>query len=137
NLLMKLKYPCALVALFPLSAMAAQPDGLMAGGFTILVLGGFILVNLLLQLVFYFNGQYSDRWFCSSHIYWALPIPLIAMLLVFWGHASIVGLSMNFGLVLIAVALALLPLQLKNSAKVAGPQAGWRLLASSALLLLL
>ncbi|TVL02560.1 hypothetical protein AYI82_20860 [Shewanella algae] len=39
---MKLKYPCALVALFPLSAMAAQPDGLMAGVFTILVLGGFL-----------------------------------------------------------------------------------------------
>ncbi|WP_345841927.1 hypothetical protein [Shewanella algae] len=49
---MKLKYPCALVALFPLSAMAAQPDGLMAGVFTILVLGGFTFVNLLLQLVF-------------------------------------------------------------------------------------
>lgn len=134
---MKLKYPCALVALFPLSAMAAQPDGLMAGVFTILVLGGFTLVNLLLQLVFYFNGQYSRPGFVRSHIYWALPIPLMTLLLVLWDHASIADLSMNFGLVLIAVALALLPLQLKNSAKVAGPQAGWRLLATSALLLLL
>ncbi|TVL02561.1 hypothetical protein AYI82_20865 [Shewanella algae] len=61
----------------------------------------------------------------------------MTLLLVLWDHASIADLSMNFGLVLIAVALALLPLQLKNSAKVAGPQAGWRLLATSALLLLL
>lgn len=109
----------------------------MAGVFTILVLGGFTLVNLLLQLVFYFNGQYSRPGFVRSHIYWTLPIPLITLLLVLWDHASVADLSMNFGLVLIAVALALLPLQLKNSAKGAGPQAGWRLLATSALLLLL
>ncbi|MCL1075079.1 hypothetical protein [Shewanella dokdonensis] len=94
-------------------------------------------MNLALQLLFYFNGQYSSRRFVTTHTVLSLLMPLLATAMVLEDNSSTAYLMLNLGLIIIAASLALLPLQLKNSARRRGNHAGWVLLGASTLLLLL
>ncbi|MDF0534342.1 hypothetical protein KDN34_06750 [Shewanella yunxiaonensis] len=120
-----------------LPAFADQTNGVLASVFVILGLGGFTLVNLALQLLFYFNGQYNSRRFVITHTSLSLLMPLIAAAMVLADNSSTAYLTLNLGLIIIAAALALLPLQLKNSPRRSGPHAGWIMLAAAAVLSLL
>ncbi|MFQ6370461.1 hypothetical protein [Shewanella sp. YIC-542] len=120
-----------------LPVFADQPNGVLASVFVILGLGGFTLVNLGLQLLFYFNGQYSSERFALGHTLLSLLMPLIAAAMLLADNSSGAYLTLNLGLVIIAAALTLLPLQLKNSAHRSGLHAGWILLGAALLLLLL
>ncbi|QVK23489.1 hypothetical protein KHX94_01530 [Shewanella dokdonensis] len=93
---------------------ADSTNGVLASVFVILGLGGFTLVNLALQLLFYFNGQYSSRRFVTTHTVLSLLMPLLATAMVLEDNSSTAYLMLNLGLIIIAASLALLPLQLKT-----------------------
>jgi hypothetical protein len=127
----------ASLATITLPVFADSTNGVLASVFVILGLGGFTLVNLALQLLFYFNGQYSSRRFVTTHTTLSLLMPILAAVMVLKDNSSTAYLTLNLGLIIIAASLALLPLQLQNSARRSGNHAGWVLLSASVFLLLL
>lgn len=112
----------ALLLLLPAPAFAFSAAGSTATAFIILVLGGFTLLNLVLNALFFFAGKYQSRRFSKLHTLGSLIVPLIALVLTVMDHRGFADIAFNFGLILVAVALALLPLQLKLSERAPTPQ---------------
>jgi|GEM_PF-1815802 len=102
----------ALLLLLPTPAFAFSAAGSTATAFIILVLGGFTLVNLVLNALFFFAGKYQSQRFSKIHTLSSLIIPLIALVLTLMDHRGFADLAFNIGLIIVAIALALLPLQL-------------------------
>ncbi|WP_246028387.1 hypothetical protein [Shewanella atlantica] len=105
----------ALLLLLPVPAFAFSAAGSTATAFIILVLGGFTLLNLVLNALFFFAGKYQSRRFSKVHTLGSLIVPLIALVLTVMDHRGFADIAFNLGLILVAIALALLPLQLTLS----------------------
>ncbi|MGL4473940.1 MAG: hypothetical protein ACRCT7_05715 [Shewanella sp.] len=105
------------LTLVPMPAMAFDLAGAQVSMFIILGLGSLGLLNLGLQLLFYFAGIYSRPTFVTVHVVIALIAPLIALLFTVLNWQGFASGSLNLSIVLIATALALLPLNLRHSAK--------------------
>ncbi|QFU22006.1 hypothetical protein FM038_007485 [Shewanella eurypsychrophilus] len=83
-----------------------------ATAFIILVLGGFILLNLILNGLFFFAGKYHSKRFSQGHTIISLVLPAIALIWTLINHVGFADLAINMGLIVVAVGLSLLPLQL-------------------------
>lgn len=101
-----------LLLLLPTPAFAFSAAGSTAAAFIILVLGGFALLNLVLNALFFFAGKYQSQRFSKIHALSSLIIPVIALILTVIDHRGFADLAFNIGLIIIAIALGLLPLQL-------------------------
>ncbi len=80
-------------------------------------LGGFTLANSLMQLCFYFSGLYHNEKFAQNHAALALIPSVIMFAISIYDFTSFGAFVMNLGGILIALALALLPVQLTSVAK--------------------
>ncbi|MEI8600246.1 hypothetical protein P4S55_03415 [Shewanella sp. PP-Sp27a-2] len=100
------------LSLLPLPALAFDPSGGTASLFIILGLGGFTLINLFLQGLFFFAGQYRSAAFAKRHVLSALIVPLIAVALAIYDHRGWSDFALNLGIICVAIGLILLPLQL-------------------------
>ncbi|WP_372873299.1 hypothetical protein [Shewanella sp.] len=98
-----------LLLLTPLPALAFAPSGSMATMALLLGLGGFTLLNLIAQLSFFASGFYRSRRFVRRHVLTSLPPVLLGGAAVVMDHQGTADLLMNVGLLLIALAFALLP----------------------------
>ncbi|MCF1431906.1 MAG: hypothetical protein LPD71_10730 [Shewanella sp.] len=117
-------------------ALAFDPSGTMASIFIILGLGSFTLLNLVLQLLFYFTGPYARSDFSRIHAGISILLPLAALVLALKDNAGIADLTLKLGGILIAAGFALLPLMLRSSARQPSANSGlW--LALGALVLML
>ncbi|MCF1428755.1 MAG: hypothetical protein LPH19_12615 [Shewanella sp.] len=117
-------------------ALAFDPSGTMASIFIILGLGSFTLLNLVLQLLFYFTGPYARSDFSRIHAGISILLPLAALVLALKDNAGIADLTLKLGGILIAAGFALLPLMLRSSARQPSTNSGlW--LALGALVLML
>lgn len=113
------------LSLLPLPAMAFDPSGGAASLFIILGLGGFTLINLLLQGLFFFAGKYRNATFAKRHVLSALIIPLMAIALAIYDHRGWSDFALNLGIICVSIGLILLPLQLCQIEKVANRNADW------------
>ncbi|PHQ75827.1 MAG: hypothetical protein COB74_04095 [Shewanella sp.] len=102
--------PLLLTSSFP--AHATDGIGYSASAFIILVLGGFLLMNLMLNGLFFFAGKYQNKGFSRGHTSVSLILPAIALIWTLVDHVGFADLALNIGLITVAVGLALLPLQL-------------------------
>ena len=94
------------------SAHAIDGTAYTATAFIILVLGGFILMNLILNGLFFFAGKYHSKRFSQGHALISLALPAIALIWTLIDHVGFADLAMNIGLIIVAVGLGLLPLLL-------------------------
>ncbi|WP_299787996.1 hypothetical protein [uncultured Shewanella sp.] len=124
-----------LLLLIPAPAFAFSSAGSTATAFIILVLGSFTILNLILNALFFFAGRYQSRRFSKVHSLCSLIIPAIALVLTVIDHRGFADMAFNIGLIIIAVALALLPLQLTLSKRAQSPH-GSLILALGALVFL-
>ena len=113
------------LSLLPMPVMAFDPSGGTASLFIILGLGGFTLINLLLQGLFFFAGKYRNATFAKRHVLSALIIPLMAIALAIYDHRGWSDLALNLGIICVGIGLILLPLQLCQIEKVANHNADW------------
>lgn len=113
------------LSLLPVPAIAFDPSGGTASLFIILGLGGFTLINLLLQGLFFFAGCYHSRTFAKRHVISALLIPLIAVALAIYDHRGWSDFALNVGIICIGTGLILLPLQLHQIDKTVHAKADW------------
>lgn len=113
------------LSLLPVPAMAFDPSGGTASLFIILGLGGFTLINLLLQGLFFFAGRYSSHTFTKRHVFSALLVPLIALALAIYDHRGWSDFALNVGIICIGTGLILLPLQLHQINKTVHAKADW------------
>ena len=110
-----------MLLLLPTPAFAFSAAGSTATAFIILILGGFTLLNLILNALFFFAGKYHSQRFSKTHTLCSLVIPLIALVLTLMDHRGYADLAFNIGLIIIAIALALLPLQLTLNGRAPTP----------------
>lgn len=113
------------LSLLPVPAMAFDPSGGTASLFIILGLGGFTLINLFLQGLFFFAGKYCNAAFAKRHVLSALIIPLMAIALAIYDHRGWSDLALNLGIICVGIGLILLPLQLCQIEKTASHNADW------------
>lgn len=113
------------LSLLPLPALAFDPSGGTASLFIILGLGGFTLINLFLQGLFFFAGQYRSAAFAKRHVLSALIVPLIAVALAIYDHRGWSDFALNLGIICVAIGLILLPLQLCQIDKPSNHNADW------------
>ncbi|MCS6117777.1 hypothetical protein G3444_02385 [Shewanella baltica] len=113
------------LSLLPLPALAFDPSGGTASLFIILGLGGFTLINLFLQGLFFFAGQYRSAAFAKRHVLSALIVPLIAVALAIYDHRGWSDFALNLGIICVAIGLILLPLQLCQIDKPSNRNADW------------
>lgn len=113
------------LSLLPVPAIAFDPSGGTASLFIILGLGGFTLINLILQGLFFFAGCYRSRTFAKRHVLSALLVPLIAIVLAIYDHRGWSDFALNVGIICIGTGLILLPLQLHQLDKTAHAKADW------------
>ena len=113
------------LSLLPLPALAFDPSGGTASLFIILGLGGFTLINLFLQGLFFFAGQYRSTAFAKRHVLSALIVPLIAVALAIYDHRGWSDFALNLGIICVGIGLILLPLQLCQIDKPANRNADW------------
>ena len=106
-------------------AMAFDPSGTMASIFIVLGLGGFTVLNLLLQGLFYFTGPYSKPDFARIHAGISVLMPLAALVLTIKDNAGAADMILKLGAILVASGFALMPLLLKSSAKQATANSGF------------
>ncbi|WP_025820063.1 hypothetical protein [Shewanella marina] len=107
-----------MLVLLPLPAFAFSPEGSNATVFIILGLGGFTLLNLILQSLFYVSGRYQSKRFAQVHTYISLIMPILSVIGIFMDHMGWADMALNGGLVFIGTAFALLPLQLCTQQRV-------------------
>ncbi|KFZ38087.1 hypothetical protein HR45_06155 [Shewanella mangrovi] len=108
---------CLFTSNFIFSAHAAEPSGMVTSIYFLMLLGGFTLCNIPLQALFYFNGQYCSTRFPLWHTAIALIVNIVGAVLVIDQQPSTAYLSMYLGIIIVAIALALLPMWLRQSAK--------------------
>ncbi|WP_300476047.1 hypothetical protein [Shewanella sp.] len=113
------------LSLLPLPALAFDPSGGTASLFIILGLGGFTLINLFLQGLFFFAGQYRSAAFAKRHVLSALIVPLIAVALAIYDHRGWSDFALNLGIICVGIGLILLPLQLCQIDKPTNRNADW------------
>lgn len=113
------------LSLLPLPALAFDPSGGTASLFIILGLGGFTLINLFLQGLFFFAGQYRSAAFAKRHVLSALIVPLIAVALAIYDHRGWSDFALNLGIICVGIGLILLPLQLCQIDKPSNRNADW------------
>ncbi|AVT46256.1 Sec62 family protein translocation protein [Shewanella baltica] len=113
------------LSLLPLPALAFDPSGGTASLFIILGLGGFTLINLFLQGLFFFAGQYRNAAFAKRHVLSALIVPLIAVALAIYDHRGWSDFALNLGIICVGIGLILLPLQLCQIDKPSNRNADW------------
>lgn len=113
------------LSLLPLPALAFDPSGGTASLFIILGLGGFTLINLFLQGLFFFAGQYRSAIFAKRHVLSALIVPLIAVALAIYDHRGWSDFALNLGIICVGIGLILLPLQLCQIDKPSNRNADW------------
>ncbi|MGI2069200.1 hypothetical protein [Shewanella baltica] len=113
------------LSLLPLPALAFDPSGGTASLFIILGLGGFTLINLFLQGLFFFAGQYRSAAFAKGHVLSALIVPLIAVALAIYDHRGWSDFALNLGIICVGIGLILLPLQLCQIDKPSNRNADW------------
>ncbi|MGS0676346.1 hypothetical protein [Shewanella sp. 0m-4] len=110
-------YKAALLTIFiaplPAFAMASDTTNVLLLAIT---LGGFSLFNLLLNALFYFTGKYHSRNFAKMHTLVAIIPSVIALFVALIYFDTAGAISMNIGVIIIAIGLSLLPLQLNLSA---------------------
>ncbi|MCS6192330.1 hypothetical protein [Shewanella baltica] len=113
------------LSLLPLPALAFDPSGGTASLFIILGLGGFTLINLFLQGLFFFAGRYRSAAFAKRHVLSALIVPLIAVALAIYDHRGWSDFALNLGIICVGIGLILLPLQLCQIDKPSNRNADW------------
>ncbi|MCS6237366.1 hypothetical protein G3495_19945 [Shewanella baltica] len=113
------------LSLLPMPALAFDPSGGTASLFIILGLGGFTLINLFLQGLFFFAGQYRSAAFAKRHVLSALIVPLIAVALAIYDHRGWSDFALNLGIICVGIGLILLPLQLCQIDKPSNRNADW------------
>lgn len=123
------------LSLVPVPAIAAVPSGGTASLFIILGLGGFTLINLVLQGLFFFSGLYRSRTFAKRHVLSALLVPLIAIALAIYDHRGWSDFALNLGIICVSTGIILLPLQLNQIDKTTDTKADW-ILSLGALVIL-
>lgn len=94
------------------SSYAMDGTAYTATAFIILVLGGFILMNLVLNGLFFFAGKYQSKRFSKTHTIVSLILPVVALIWTVVDHVGFADLALNIGLIIVAIGLALLPIQL-------------------------
>ncbi|WP_417761989.1 hypothetical protein [Shewanella sp.] len=108
-----------------------QSGSLLASIVIMMLVGGYTLVNIPLQALFYFNGQYQSsrcvRWHSTIGIF----IALFGAALAIYDQRTLAEMAFYLGLVLVAIAIASLPFLIKNSAKAPTANAGSYLLIAS------
>ena len=114
-----------------------QPGGILASIVILMLVGGYTLSNIPLQVMFYFNGQYQSRRCISWHSTVGVIIALIGAAFAIYDHHDTGELMFYFGVVLVAIAIACVPFLLKSSTKVASANAGRNLLILSGCYLVL
>ncbi|MBT1443221.1 hypothetical protein KJI95_01595 [Shewanella sp. JM162201] len=129
--------PAALLALllstlFPANAWAFDRSGSITTMVLILGLGSFTLLNLISQFAFYLSGFYRSARFARRHVILSLLPVAAAVLFVILNAQHFGGLMMDMGLVLVALALALLPLLVADKP---APERPWVSLLAAALML--
>lgn len=101
--------PGFLLLLTPLPALAFDPSGSIATLALLLGLGGFTALNLISQLSFFASGFYRSARFARHHVLLSLLPVLLGALAVVMDHKGAADVLMNVGLLLVAMAFALLP----------------------------
>ena len=102
------------LSLLSTPALAFDSSGGSASLFIIVGLGGFTLLNSLMQGLFFFAGQYRNPIFAKRHVLSALIVPLLAFALTLYDHRSWSDFALNLGMIIVGVGLILLPLQLRQ-----------------------
>ena len=123
------------LSLFSTPAMAFDASGGTTSLFIIVGLGGFTLINSLMQGLFFFAGQYRNPIFAKRHVLTALIVPLLAFTFTLYEHRTWSDFALNLGMIIVGVGLILLPLQLRQLHQPSNQHAGW-LLSLGALLIL-
>ncbi|MCL1091003.1 hypothetical protein L2744_15625 [Shewanella profunda] len=123
------------LSLLPLPALAFDSSGGTASLFIILGLGGFTLINLCLQGLFFWAGKYRSDSFTNGHVLSALLVPIIAIALTIYDHRGWSDFALNLGFICVGTGLILLPLQLHKIDKVTNRNADW-ILSIGALIIL-
>lgn len=95
--------------LMPVPALAFDPSGSVATLALVLGLGSFTLLNLATQIGFFASGFYRSRRFARNHVLLSLVPVLLGAAAVAVDHRSAADVLMNVGLLLVALAFALLP----------------------------
>lgn len=116
-------------------AMAFGSSAGTANLFIIVGVGGFTLLNSLMQGLFFFAGQYRNPIFAKRHVLSALIVPLLAFALTLYDHRTWSDFALHLGMIIVGVGLILLPLQLRQLNQPSNQHADW-LLNLGALLVL-
>ncbi len=124
----------ALLAPFPAFAMANDTTNILLLAIT---LGGFSLINLLLNALFYFTGKYHSRNFAKMHTLIATIPAIIALFVALIYFDTAGAISMNIGVIIVSIGLSLLPLQLNLHANKAPTKNSALIIALAAIALLL
>ncbi|AQS37068.1 hypothetical protein Sps_01908 [Shewanella psychrophila] len=69
-------------------------------------------MNLVLNGLFFFAGKYQSKRFSKTHTIISLSLPAVALFWTVVDHVGFADLALNIGLIIMAIGLALLPLQL-------------------------
>lgn len=115
------------LSLLSTPALAFDSSGGSASLFIIVGLGGFTLLNSLMQGLFFFAGQYRNPIFAKRHVLSALIVPLLAFALTLYDHRSWSDFALNLGMIIVGVGLILLPLQLRQLNQPSNQHASWLL----------
>ncbi len=130
--------PCLFgLSLLALPTQAFDSTGGIASLFVIVGLGGFCLINALLQGFFFFAGKYRSANFAKRHVIASLIVPLIAFTLAIYDYRAWGDFAFNLGSIMVAVGLQLLPLQFKQINKAEAPYASYVLWLGGLLILTL
>jgi len=108
-------------------AMAFGSSAGTASLFIIVGVGGFTLLNSLMQGLFFFAGQYRNPIFAKRHVLSALIVPLLAFALTLYDHRTWSDFTLNLGMIIVGVGLILLPLQLRQFNQPSNRHADWLL----------
>ncbi|MFG0454648.1 hypothetical protein [Shewanella mangrovisoli] len=115
------------LSLLATPAMAFDSSGGTASLVIIVGLGGFTLINALMQGLFFFAGQYRNPIFAKRHVLFALIAPLLAFALTLYDHRAWSDFALNLGMIIVGVGLILLPLQLRQLNQPSTRHANWLL----------
>lgn len=113
------------------SNVQTQAGGLLASIIVMILVGGYTLLNIPLQALFYFNGQYQSSRCVTWHSVIGIIVALIGAGVAIYDQRTTAEMAFYLGLVLVAIAIASLPFLIKNSAKAPGANAGYNLLIGS------
>ncbi|MCH1923398.1 hypothetical protein L9G74_03505 [Shewanella sp. C32] len=108
-----------------------QAGGLLASIVIMMLVGGYTLLNIPLQALFYFNGQYQSARCVTWHSAIGIVVALIGAGVAIYDQRTMAEMTFYLGLVLVAIALASLPFLIKSSAKAPSDNAGFYLLAGA------